>query len=126
MEVTVRDKRADRLHRIFTLLLANQFTASNVTDAYLFLVECFSKIEKEFCPPDSKPMFLAGLKDFTHLKDYSLYKWAPHKHVVFIHENGAYAIYDKHSDHFDVNHCELYKSAKPCVKILNVDGKGIW
>lgn len=123
-------KKSDRLHRIFTLLIAEQYVCSSAKEAYKYVSQIFKKIEDEFSPPRAESMHLIEFRKFKHIQKHRVYTWTSHRHVIFLHEKGSYAIYDKLRlfEMDPLKFVEKYRNPKiePRVMVTNFSGEPVW
>lgn len=121
-----------RMRSFFDLLTMRQQSCALAIHAHEYLEFCLFTVEFEYGLAAEAMMFIASLSEFTFIADRNLYVWKSKGHVIFIHKDGAYAIF-KRSYPFDQSDLRIhlsevpyYMETRPLVLVQNKAGESIW
>jgi hypothetical protein len=129
----VLDKR-QRLALFLDQLNERKCTFRKSVDAYNHISDTLDAVEVSCEISDFRDMLLMiPYGDFVVYKKVKLRTWEARSHIVILHENGSYAVYDLKpyaslEDAVKVIpvDVEYYKAANALVLFPNADGMRIW
>lgn len=124
--------RAERIVLFIETLREQAIGCSTAMQAYEHLEKLLWEVELENLITAGEMMYIVPLSSFVWLPSFKLYVWKAYHHIVFIHANGAYAVYYKDekldNQRADVSKRELehYQTATPLAMSASRTRYDIW